>query len=39
MAVPWAAIRRMWDYFVTHLQGGAPPAFKISGEGEATVSH
>ena len=34
------AIRRMWDYFVRHLQGSEPPhEYRISGEGERTVTH
>ena len=34
------AVRRMWDYFVTHLQGGTPPKeYEISGGGEQAVTH
>lgn len=34
------AIRRMWDYFVTHLQGQTPPKeYEIRGAGELAVTH
>ena len=34
------AVRRMWDYFVMHLQGVVPPKeYEISGGGESTVTH
>ena len=34
------AIRRMWDYFVTHLQGQTPPKqYEIKGAGELAVTH
>lgn len=35
-------VRRMWDYFVTHLQGNAPlsPAYAITGPTSAVaVTH
>ena len=34
------AVRRMWDYFVMHLQGIVPPKeYVISGGGEQAVTH